>query len=214
MKDQWDKLHEYYSKQDWIEKPSIFAEEVLGFFPKDGYILCLGDGQGQDGRSFASKGYKVLSTDISNSVLEINNQKISEQQLKNIATEKLDLREVFPYSEATFDVVYAHLSLQYFSKDLTEQIFKEIKRVLKQGGILAVFVNSVSDPQFNTGKKIEQELFEIEGKSKRFFSKNSMDYFASDFQIILLDNNGRTYKDEAMGVHNLIRFVGRNYPRE
>ncbi len=207
--DSWDKLHQYYSKQDWIEKPNIFAEEALGHFPKEGYVLCLGDGQGQDGRFFSSKGYKVLSTDISDEALKINSQKISEQGLTNILTEKLDLTTDFSYKEATFDVVYAHLSLHYFTEEITQKIFSEIKRVLKRGGILAIFVNSINDPEFNSGKRIEQELFEIEGTTKRFFSKYSMNYFARDFQVILLDDNGRTYKDEAKGVHNLVRFIGR-----
>jgi len=213
MGGKWDKLHEHYSKQDWIEKPNIFAGEALEHFPKEGFILCLGDGQGQDGRFFASKSYKVLSTDISESALEINSQKIKEGGLSNISTEKLDLREIFPYAEASFDVIYAHLSLHYFSEETTKQIFREINRVLKRGGILAVFVNSTNDPEFNTGKRLEQELFEIEGVTKRFFSKYSMDYFTQDFQVILLDDSGKTYKDEAKGVHNLIRFIGRNYPR-
>ena len=211
--DQWNKLHQHYSTQDWIDKPNIFAEEALEHFPKEGYILCLGDGQGQDGRFFASKGHKVLSTDISDSALEKNNQKIAELGLDNISTEKLDLTTDFPYEEATFDIVYAHLSLHYFTEEVTKKIFSEIRRVLKRGGILAVFVNSISDPEFNTGKRIEQEFFEIEGITKRFFSKYSMDYFAQDFQVILLDDNGRTYKDEAKGVHNLVRFIGRNYPK-
>ncbi len=211
--DSWNKLHQHYSRQDWIDKPNIFAQEVLSYLPKEGSILCLGDGQGQDGRYFASQGYQVLSTDVSDSALEINSQKIKEQKLSTIKVEKLDLRDKFPYREATFDVVYAHLSLHYFTEEVTRQIFKEIKRVLKRGGILAIFVNSVSDPEFNTGKRVEQELFEIGGMTKRFFSKYSMDYFASDFQTILLDDQGKTYKDEAKGVHNLVRFIGRNYPR-
>lgn len=210
---EWDKLHKHYSKQDWIYKTNIFAEEAIEYFPKDGYLLCLGDGQGQDGRYFASKGYRVISTDISENALEINKQKVSEGNIQNITVEKLDLRDKFPYKNATFDVVYTHLSLHYFTEIVTAQIFSEIRRVLKRGGVLAVIVNSVSDPEFNTGKKVEQELFEIEGMTKRFFSKYSMDFFARDFQVILLDDKGRTYKDEAKGVHNLVRFIGRNYPR-
>ena len=205
----WNNLHKFYSKQDWIDKPNIFAEEVLEYLPKDGYVLCLGDGQGQDGRFFTSKGYKVLSTDISESALEINNQKIKDEGLKNIITEKLDLKNKFPYKEATFNVVYAHLSLHYFSQKMTEQIFDEIKRVLKPKGFIAVFTNSTSDPEYNTGKKIEEDLFEIEGIEKRFFSIDTMKKFAKNFEIILLDNQGKTYKDEAKGVHGLIRFIGR-----
>ena len=37
--------------------------------------------------------------------------------------------------------------------------------------------------------------------------------FAHDFTVLLADNNGETYKDAAVGVHNLIRFIGKK-PRE
>jgi 8-oxo-dGTP pyrophosphatase MutT (NUDIX family) len=200
---QWDKLHEHYEKQDWINKPNIFATEVIQYFPKKGKTLCLGDGQGQDSRYFSSLGYKVVATDISEKALESNKLAV-----------KADLTKPFPFRDEEFDVVYAHLSLHYFSTEVTEQIFKEIKRVLKIEGILAVFVNSVNDPEFNTGKRLEQEFFEIDGTPKRFFSIFSMDYFARDFTPILLDDHGKTYKDEAKGVHNLVRFVGINKPRK
>ena len=111
---QWDKLHKHYKNQDWIEKPNIFAEEVLEYLPKNGKILCLGDGQGQDGRFFATKGFEVTSTDISDEAQNINKEKIKEAGLENIKVEKLDLKEKFPYTDASFDIVYAHLSLHYF----------------------------------------------------------------------------------------------------
>jgi SAM-dependent methyltransferase len=205
----WKKKHELYQKQGWINKPSIFAEEVIEYLPKSGTVLCLGEGQGQDGRFFASRGYRVTSTDISESALEINRNKIKEEKTKNITVEKLDLREKFPYKYNSFDIVYAHLAVQYFDTKTTTQIFKEVQRVLKPDGVVAVLVNSVDDPEYNTGKKIENDLFETEGFQKRFFSVNSMKEFSKNFQTMLLDNNGRTYKDEAKGVHNLIRFIGR-----
>ena len=44
MADPWNKLHSHYSNQDWIDKPNIFAEEVIEFFPQKGKVLLLGDG--------------------------------------------------------------------------------------------------------------------------------------------------------------------------
>lgn len=205
----WNNLHKHYATQDWINKPNIFAEEVLEYFPSNGKVLCLGDGQGQDGRFFAFKGFDVISTDISESALEINRNKSVEEKIKNITISKMDLREIFPFKEGEFDVVYAHLSLHYFSKEITKKIFDEIYRVLKKNGILAVFTNSVDDPEYNTGKKIEENFFEIEGVAKRFLSVETMKEFTYKFESILVDNNGRTYKDEAKGVHDLIRFIGK-----
>lgn len=205
----WNNLHKFYSKQDWIDKPNIFAEEVLEFLPKKGKILCLGDGQGQDGRFFATKGHEVLSTDISEDAMSLNKEKIETSSIKNITVDKLDLTKKFNFKNESFDVVYAHLSIHYFSEKITKQIFNEIYRVLKKNGIAAIFVNSVNDPEFNLGKRLEQELFDIDGYVKRFFSVYSMRYFARDFEVLLLDDEGRTYKDDAKGVRNLVRFVGK-----
>jgi SAM-dependent methyltransferase len=205
----WNNLHDFYSKQNWINKPNIFAEEILRYLPKKGSILCLGDGQGQDGRFFAYHGYDVTSTDISDSALNINRTKTKEEKLKNIKIGKLDLKEIFPYNDNSFDVVYAHLSIHYFNEKTTKQIFSEIKRVLRPEGIAAIFTNSTDDPEYNSGRKIEKDLFEIEGVQKRFFSVDTMKEFTKDFEKILLDNKGKTYKDEAKGVHNLIRFIGK-----
>lgn len=171
-------------------------------------MLSLGDGQGQDSRYFLDKGFKVLASDISKDALKISKTKAKKLKLKNIAFKEIDLKKKFPFKNETFDVVYSHLSAHYFNRDTTKQIFDEVLRVLKKGGVFAVFVNSINDPEFNTGKKIEDELFEIDGVIKRYFSVESMKYFTKYFEKVLLDDKGKTYKDEAKGVHNLIRFVG------
>ena len=150
MASKWDQLHANYSTQSWIDTPNIFAEEVLEYLPKDGTMLLLGDGLGQDGRFFATKGYRVVSTDISDRAIEANGEKAKLAQLPNYEVKRLDLLEPFPFDDASFDIVYAHLSIHYFDEKTTSRIFHEMKRVLKKGGILAIFTNSVSDPEFNT----------------------------------------------------------------
>jgi len=60
----WISKHNDYSKQDWIAKPSIFAEQVIDYFPRGGLVLELGAGHGQDGICFTSNGFGVLSTDL------------------------------------------------------------------------------------------------------------------------------------------------------
>jgi len=170
----------------------------------------LGAGQGQDSRFFAQKGYKVVSTDYAQEGLKLSRQQINEILKDHIALEELDLAHPFPYPDNSFNIVYAHLSIHYFDIKTTQQIFAEIKRVLKPGGIVAIMTNSTNDPEYNTGNKLEENYFEVHpGMKKRFFSVETMGTFAKKFQTLVLDNNGEGYKDRRKDVNHLIRFVGK-----
>ena len=70
MTSYWEELHKRYDGLDWTEKPSIFAEEVVQYFPKNGVLLDLGAGQGQDSVYFAQAGFSVFSTDREVSIIE------------------------------------------------------------------------------------------------------------------------------------------------
>lgn len=203
----WANLHENYKKRDWVSKPSIFAEEAIKYFSKVGKVLDLGAGVGQDSIYFTQKGYEVTATDLDTTKLQEN---FSEKNL-SIYTQKVDLRETLPFEDDSYDVVYAHLSLHYFDKHTTEKIFADIFRVLKPGGILAFFTNSTDDPEYNTGKRLEADYFEIDGVPKRYLNVKTAKEFAKNFEVIIADNQGETYKDSAQDIHNLIRFIGRKH---
>jgi len=209
----WENIHkEKYDGQDWTERPSIFAEEIIRFLPKLGTVLELGTGQGQDSIYFRSRGYSVISTDREVGIIERADSNAHEflgGSYGAMRFQLLDLSREFNLRDTSIDIAYAHLSLHYFDTQTTEQIFAEIYRVLKPGGILAFLVNSVNDPEYNTGTKLEADYFETEGTTKRYFSADTARAFAKDFEVILCDEKGETYKDQAKGVHNLIRFVGR-----
>lgn len=207
----WQDLSKRYSKEDWVKVPSIFAQEARQYFPDRSEMLELGCGQGQDGLWFAGKenNLQVLATDNEISGLENARVRKAELDIESIKFEQLDLAQPFRYEDETFDIVYSHLALHYFDEDTTKQIFSEIYRVLKPGGILAFLANSVNDPEYKTGKEIEADYFETAGTKKRYFCADTAREFAKDFDVILCDENGETYKDSAKGVHNLVRFVGK-----
>lgn len=207
MSEVWSDLHKSYKQQDWIDKPSIFAEQAIKYFPKSGKVLELGAGQAQDGCFFASLGYEVTATDVEETALELAKQKAANKSVA-IELKKVDLREELPFESESFDVVYAHLSLHYFDKETTVRLFGEIQRVLKNGGVFAFFVNSVNDPEYKTGKELEPDYFQIDKTAKRYFSENTARKFAEWFDVNLLDELGETYKDSSKGVHNLVRFIG------
>ncbi len=125
--DYWAKLHDMYSDKEWVTKPSLFAETVQAYLPKTGRLLELGAGLGQDSAYFTELGYDVTATDLNIDHLQtLGDEKFT--------VEAVDLRKPLPYSDSSFDIVYAHLSLHYFDQKTTEQIFSEIERILKPGG--------------------------------------------------------------------------------
>jgi SAM-dependent methyltransferase len=211
MSDQaWDNLHKKYAQADWINRPNIFAEQVIEFLPSGGTLLDLGAGQGQDSRFFAGKGFKVTSLDLSEEAEEKALQKLSPELKVLITVSQHDISQSLPLKDESFNVVYAHLSLHYFDTVTTDRIMQEIHRVLKPNGIFAFFCNSTNDPEYGTGEKIEEDYFVIGEMKKRYFSIDSARNFANKyFEEILCDNKGETYKDAAKGIHNLIRYVGR-----
>ena len=206
----WQEKHDGYAARDWSKKPSIFVEEIVEYFPAGSRILELGCGQGQDGLWLAgARGFHVIATDFEQSALDISRQRKLDQDVQNIVFESLNLDELFVYDDEKFDVVYSHLALHYFDTETTKQVFNEIYRVLKPGGIVAFLVNSVNDPEYNRGTKLEDDYFETEGTKKRYFSAESVKKFVEKFDVIICDEKGETYKDIDKGVHHLVRFVGK-----
>jgi len=209
MQNNWsDKHTAEYATSDWIDKPSIFAETAISYFPEKGKILDLGAGQGQDSRFFAEHGYAVTSTDLEQSALDLSKSKLPHELADKVDLRQVDLRERLPFADAMFDVVYAHLSFHYFSEEVTKQLLAEVKRVLRPGGMLAFLVNTALDPEADMGIEIEPNYRQIGQTAKRFFTIEMTKEYTMGFVAKVLDNQGETYKDRAKGVHNLIRFIG------
>lgn len=196
--DYWQAKHPDYSQKDWIKKPTIFATQIVKFFPQSGRILELGAGQGQDSVYFANQGYEVSATDFSQYALDqITDTRITKQLV--------DLSRPLPFNPNSFDIVYSHLALHYFGEKRTRELFDEIYDILKPGGVFATLTNTIEDPEVNQATKIEEEFYENGGIQKRFFSTDSMAKFTLKFKTLLLDSHGETHKDE---IKTLIRFVG------
>ena len=204
----WDKQHHIYHQEDWIDKPSIFAQWVINYFPNSGSLIDLGGGQGQDSRFFSGLGYKTTLVDYSDVALYYFEKKSDLETRNKIVNIKHDLGKPFPLHDESYDIVYSHLALHYFDVNTTHQIFNEIYRILKPNGIFTALLNSTADPKYYEKKLNKQGLIKDNDLLKRFFNLDNIQPFISKFQTILLDNNGETYKDRAIGTKNLIRYVG------
>jgi SAM-dependent methyltransferase len=200
--DYWLKKHTKYLSEDWITKPTIFATEIVQYLPKSGKLLELGCGQGQDSKYFTDLCYEVTATDFSQFALD---------QIKDsrIDIKILDLKNRLPLDKESFDIVYCHLGMGYFTDNQTQKIFDEVYSVLKPRGIFAGLFNSTDDPETKIGVFLEEDYYLVDEIKKRYFSIDSVKNYAKQFDLLLLDNYGTTHKDNIKGVKNLIRFVGR-----
>lgn len=173
------------------DKPTIFATQVIKHFPPKASILELGAGLGQDSRYFSQNSFAVTATDL----------------IESVNVKPVDLNQPLPFTPNSFDIVYAHQALQFFDTKRTQKLFDEIYQILKPGGVLAILVNSLADPEISQSSKIADDLYLTpSGLTKRFFSVDSLKNFTQKFETILLDDHGSTHKDP---LPNLIRFVGK-----
>lgn len=204
----WKEKLSEYAEHEWSKHPSIFAKDIVSFFPPQGTVLELAGGQGQDSRWFASQGFAVTYSDLTEDVVQkVESQTTAEPNITCIA---VDLSKELPFSPESFDVVYSHMGIHYFNRKETRRILTNIHRILKPDGIVALILNTIDDPEITTHgyEQIESYYFEDprSGLRKSYFSADYLHELTQDFfEPLLLDHNGQTHKDE---VETLVRFVG------
>ena len=174
MWDNWSKKRSSIPAYDlWLDEYKDILEQN-----KKNTILDLGCGIGADTLYLLERGYDVLSCDFSNEAL-----KSIRDNIPNSKTLYLDMMKDFPIEDNSYSLIIADLSLHYFDNATTIHIMNEIKRILKQDGILLARVASVND--FNFGAGVGQELeknYYFEGDyTKRFFDLEDVNKY---FEII------------------------------
>lgn len=170
QKQHWDELHQKGSVDHFSGKPTDFAEEVIKIINPSSKVLELGCGAGNDSIGFSQAGHTVLATDFSEVAVSKNSERFKD--IPNLTFEVLDMNEPMSLSDNEFDVVYARLSLHYFTDEVTRKIFSEIHRVLKPNGYLCFICKSTNDPLYGKGTEIEEDMFEHNGHIRHFFSED------------------------------------------
>lgn len=204
--DYWAKKLSKYSNAEWDGKPSLFVAEAEKFFPKDARVLEIGSGTGNDGIWLAQQGYHVTMTDFIDDLFPFIKEQAAKKKV-NVELKKLDVRELSTIPSGSLEVVHANLSLHYFDIRTTQQIFDEIYRILVPNGVLSTLFNSTQDTEYGEGEEIEENFYRIHDIEKRFLDLETAQVLTKRFDSLAIDDKGATYKDQAMGVHNLIRII-------
>ncbi len=179
-----------YFKEDeyWKEhinkklEDDLWIEEYKDYLCNKGLCLDLGCGIGQFTKKFIEYGYEVISSDISdialNKVKDFNSNII-----------KLDMRNTLPFEDNMFDLVFANLSIHYFSDKDTKKLINEIKRILKKDGLFIGSVNSIEGLNFikETAEEIEHHYYYNIDKYVRLFDIEDVQKYLKIFNILKID---------------------------
>jgi SAM-dependent methyltransferase len=172
-----------YWNKTWSEHPDMrvnnFARRACRRI-KDNRLqtlLDVGCGAGQDSLYFARHGLQVTALDVASAGLERLRRQDNRITCLNQDLCRLDL------AERSFDVVYAHLSLQYFDDLQTRRIFQDIHHILNTGGLFFVKCKSVDDRLYGEGEKVGPDMF-FNRHLRHFFSREYMTALLAPFTIL------------------------------
>ena len=181
MKDYF-KDDEYWREHINKELESDLWIEDYKDYLSSGTCLDLGCGIGQFTKWFMDNGYKVVSSDISNIALE----KVREF---NSNVVRADMREKLPFNDNEFDVVFANLSIHYFSDSDTKKLMSEIKRILKKDGLFIGSVNGIQglDGIKATAEVLDHHFYLNKNKYIRLFDFEDVKNYLNIFDIVKID---------------------------
>jgi SAM-dependent methyltransferase len=164
----WDALRQRRREPTTKRGPSPFAQQCAKHVPPRSRILELGCGPARDSAYFAGLGHSVLATDFSIAALAPAQRVFAGTPGLDFCL--LDTAKPLPVRDGAFEVVYARLSLHYFPDRVTRRVFTELRRVLTAGGLLCFMCKSPGDPLYGQGRRLEPDMFELNGHLRHFFS--------------------------------------------
>lgn len=112
----------------WERFPATFFEKFAEL--AKGRVLDVGSGPGRDGLILKKKGFDVVCLDASEAMVKL----CRERGLEAVAG---DFSKI-PFSENSFDGVWAYTSLLHTPKSEVGVPLGEIRRVLKSGGVFGL----------------------------------------------------------------------------
>ena len=139
-------------------------EEVIRFVrknypkPDSTVILDYGCGGGRDTVALCTYGYKMIALDYAEEALELVREKckvFGNNQVTIVKNKDLEI----PLEDRLVDAVIADGSLFLNAKRDICTIVTELKRVLKDGGLLWANFRSISDSLCGQGEEIDDGLF-------------------------------------------------------
>jgi cyclopropane fatty-acyl-phospholipid synthase-like methyltransferase len=162
----WD---ERYAGDEYLfgTEPNAFLQSQQAVLKQGADCLAVADGEGRNGVWLAQQGLRVLSVEASAVALN-KAKKLAQQRGVAIDFELADLLQ-WDWGESRFDVVVA-IFIQFTGPVQREQMFANIKRCLKPGGLLLLQGYTPRQLEYKTGGPSQEENLYTESLLRNAFS--------------------------------------------
>jgi SAM-dependent methyltransferase len=149
-------------------------------------VLELGAGQGRDTLYLARQGLHVTALDIAPGTVETISAKARAAGLASMVNvDRHDMRQPLPLRDASIDASYSHM---LFCMALTtvelERLARELRRVLRPGGLVIYTARTTADAHYGTGTPRGDDMYEHGGFIVHFFDRALIDRLAAGFTLI------------------------------
>jgi len=154
-------------------------------------VLDLGCGNGRHAMYFARQGFKASGIDVSPQAIAWATDWAAREQL-DVDFRVSDITEL-PYDDATFDAVVSHGVLDHVPGETAARAAREVRRVLKPGGLFYCDLRSNEDFECGIGTEVARNTYLLaEGFEKGLVQH----FFAADEIAALFDGLFRTIYSE------------------
>jgi SAM-dependent methyltransferase len=190
------------AKEEYWRTPSDELYPVAFRWQNIGYkkVLDLGCGVGRNSIFLSQMGFEVDAFDLSPTAIEELTSKKERLKLK-IRTKIGDMLEL-SYADEYFDSILAFHSIYHTDMQGLQNVIREMKRVLVDGGEIFFTLNSKRSPSFNnpTNKIIDEHtIIKTEGLEKdiphTFVDYDDIKMMLEGFQIIKIQHIEDIFED-------------------
>jgi ubiquinone/menaquinone biosynthesis C-methylase UbiE len=200
VKDLWNKVYEGDVKNQAF---NLFIKKQIDFFcsklDKKSKILDIGCGNGEKTNYIFNKGYSVTGIDSSTEAIEYAR--------KNFSSIKFVVGDVTKllFEDSSFDAV---ISIAIYHCLLTKQrrdYIKQVKRVLKKGGLFYQLTLSSRDETKIGGEEIEERTFiNNHGLSFHLSTLEELKKEFSEFEVLNLKHHQKVKQKKNVAVYTSI----------
>jgi cyclopropane fatty-acyl-phospholipid synthase-like methyltransferase len=160
------------------KEPAAFLKAQAARLPASGKALSVADGEGRNGVWLAEKGLDVLAIDFSPTGQQKTRALAAERGV-TLATELADVR-TWRWPAAAYDVIAA-IFIQFVTPAERSELFANIKRALKPGGLLLLQGYRPEQLRYRTGGPQEVDrMYTRELLEAAFGDMTRLDIFEHD----------------------------------